>query len=198
MANIFANTANLLLTALFFHPLLPLSIPIAFVGFVANYWAYKYIFLRRIKRPEQMSGLMASFFANLLPEIAFVWTLSLALFYRRIYADMPDVDGGQKRVIPQWITLGVVCLFILLPIRTAINRCFQNQKAESVKPYDEAFSTFTSDYDQENPVTKRDGFLRAIDLQLALEKDEQKKKMLEQEKMAIGKSSIAQAFSQYN
>ncbi len=44
MANQFANTANLLLTAIFFHPLLPISIPIATVGLLFNYWANKVIF----------------------------------------------------------------------------------------------------------------------------------------------------------
>jgi len=41
MANQFANIANLILTAIFFHPLLPLSIPIAFAGLFVNYWASK-------------------------------------------------------------------------------------------------------------------------------------------------------------
>lgn len=42
MANVFANAGNLILTATFFHPLLPLSIPIAFLGFSLSYWVNKY------------------------------------------------------------------------------------------------------------------------------------------------------------
>jgi len=91
MANVFGNQANLLLTALFFHPLLPLSIPLAFVGTFMNYWATKYVFVKRMKRPEEMSGLMVNFFANMMPEIAFIWALSLALFYRTIYTGLLDV-----------------------------------------------------------------------------------------------------------
>ncbi len=41
MLNQFSNTANLILTAIFFHPLFPLAIPIAFVVIVVNYWANK-------------------------------------------------------------------------------------------------------------------------------------------------------------
>jgi hypothetical protein len=52
MANEFANTANILLTAIYFHPLLPASIPIAFFGMICNYWASKYVFLRRMRVPE--------------------------------------------------------------------------------------------------------------------------------------------------
>jgi len=41
MADVFANQANLLLTALFFHPLLPVSIPIALVATIFSYWTNK-------------------------------------------------------------------------------------------------------------------------------------------------------------
>ena len=41
MANQFANIINLIMSAIFFHSLLPLSIPIGFAGLVANYWANK-------------------------------------------------------------------------------------------------------------------------------------------------------------
>ena len=49
-----------------------------------------------------MSGIMCTFFAGILPEIAFIWCLSLALFYRRIYVDMFSFDNneGEMRVIP--------------------------------------------------------------------------------------------------
>lgn len=43
MANLFSNTANLILAAIFFHPLFPLAIPIALVGLMVNYWTNKVI-----------------------------------------------------------------------------------------------------------------------------------------------------------
>ena len=85
MADQFANTANLILSAIFFHPLLPISIPIALVGLLLNYWVSKYILLRRMRIPDQMSSLMPTFFANLLPYFAFIWSLDLLLFYRTLY-----------------------------------------------------------------------------------------------------------------
>lgn len=45
MANNLANTANLFLTAIFFHPLLPISIHIALLGFFMSYWIDKVIIL---------------------------------------------------------------------------------------------------------------------------------------------------------
>jgi hypothetical protein len=88
MADTFSNTANILLTAVFFHPLLPISIPIAFAGLFANYWVNKYTFLRRIRTPEQLSSLMPTFFANLIPYFALIWALDLLLFYRTLYSEL--------------------------------------------------------------------------------------------------------------
>ncbi len=93
MANVFANAGNLLLTAFFFHPLLPLSIPIALVALTFSYWVNKYLLVWRVKRPDEMSGLMANFFANLLPWLALIWSLSLALFYRTIFTDLFKVGA---------------------------------------------------------------------------------------------------------
>lgn len=158
MANVFANSANLILTAFFFHPLLPLSIPIALVGYFFSYWVNKvdsiksysvfylqYLLLRRNKRPEEMSGLMARFFANLLPEIAFIWTLSISLFYRRVYFDFFHT-GVEVKILPLWITLIVVGIFILLPIRTWINRSFDSNVNNPI-PYSQKCFDFISDYD---------------------------------------------------
>jgi hypothetical protein len=125
MSSIFANLGNLILTALFFHPLLPLSIPITFLGLILSYWINKYILLWRVRRPEEMSGLMANFFANLLPYIAFLWALSLALFYRKIMLDR--FNGGEIKVVPMWAMLGYSGLFIILPVRHWINKCIKKK-----------------------------------------------------------------------
>ena len=94
-----------------------------------------------------------------------------------------------------WITLGVVGLFILLPIRTWINKVFGNLNIETLKTYDEVCLRFVTDYDQENPVTKREGFLRIMDKQIELETNQEKKRELEQNKAKIAEVSVAQAFS---
>lgn len=41
MADEFSKIANIILSAIFFHPLFPLSIPIAFCGLFLNYWSSK-------------------------------------------------------------------------------------------------------------------------------------------------------------
>jgi hypothetical protein len=45
MANMWANVINLIMTSLFFHPLLPLSIPIGFCGLLITFWTNKVPYL---------------------------------------------------------------------------------------------------------------------------------------------------------
>lgn len=126
MANRYSNTANLFLTAIFFSPLLPISIPIALVGFIFSYWIDKIMLLRRHNIPEQMSGLMAKFIANLLPYFAFLWSLNLLLFYRKMYEEY-EVEDRNLRMICPIVVISITSCFIVLPIRTIINKCLSNQ-----------------------------------------------------------------------
>ena len=41
MPNLFANTANLFLTCVFYSPLIPLAIPIGLVGMLVAFWVEK-------------------------------------------------------------------------------------------------------------------------------------------------------------
>jgi hypothetical protein len=90
MANRLANTANLFLVCIFYAPLIPLAPFLAFLGMLFGYCVDKYLLLRRHERPEEMSGMMVHFFANLLPFMAFIWALSNYLYTRRIFNEYND------------------------------------------------------------------------------------------------------------
>jgi hypothetical protein len=52
MPSFLSNTANLFMTSILFAPLIPLSIPICFIGMVLAYFSEKYLLLNRHKIPE--------------------------------------------------------------------------------------------------------------------------------------------------
>jgi hypothetical protein len=164
MADIFSDAANLFLTAALFQPVLPLAMPIAFAGFLITYWLNKYKLLYRVKRPDEMSDLLPMFFANLVPMIAFIWALSMALFYnneiKTFIKDDPDFDN----LIPIWITLGFAFLFNIVPIRTMISKSFDTTKYTGIgaRYYDQLVMNFRSDYIRENPVTKKFGLINFL------------------------------------
>lgn len=72
VANSISEFINMIMTCLFYSPILPQAIPGALIGTFLSYWALKYQLLRRDKMPDQFSDFMATFFANLMPYIVMV------------------------------------------------------------------------------------------------------------------------------
>jgi phosphoglycerol transferase MdoB-like AlkP superfamily enzyme len=127
MTNTLSIAGNILLNSLFFHPILPLTLPIGTIGLILLYWINKYILLRRAKRPEELSGLLASFFANLLPWALFFQSLSMTLFYKVIFEDIyiKEEDRlGKSKITPAYIGLGVSLM--ILPTRLIFAFLFKN------------------------------------------------------------------------
>lgn len=88
-----------------------------------------------------MSGLMAKFFANFIPIIALLWALDLLLVFRILYRNIFYIVNPSK-LVPSFVCIGFVILFIMLPIRTCINSCYAGESAEANKTYDEVCSDF--------------------------------------------------------
>lgn len=110
-----------------------------------------------------MSGLMAKFIANLLPYFACLWALNLLLFYRTLYYEFYNHNSKDKLIVP-YAVIATAGLFILLPIRTIINRCLSNMGEDATKvDYDDFYSKFPTDYDRENPVTKNEAFIKLLE-----------------------------------
>lgn len=137
--------------------MLPIALPLAFAGFLITYWLNKYKLLYRVKRPDEMSELLPLFFANLVPQIAFVWALSMALFYNKALKDYLGEDPDHDHMIPVWIALGFAFIFNFIPIRSIINKSFETTSYSGIgaRYYDQLAMTFRSDYCRENPVTKK-------------------------------------------
>lgn len=84
---------NIMLTCLFFSPLIPHTIPFAFVASLWTFWVWKYNFLRINKRPEMFSSTLATYFSEKLPWIAFGWALAFFYFAEQIVSKISGIDG---------------------------------------------------------------------------------------------------------
>jgi len=84
MADNVANFLNLVMTCLFYSPIVPLAIPLCCVGCILNYWIYKYMLLRRHRLPEMCSELMALFPTNFMQWILFTWAIAFMVFFSKI------------------------------------------------------------------------------------------------------------------
>ena len=133
MASQFSNVINLLMSAFFFHSILPLSLPLGCAGLLANYWPYKIVFVRRNRVPEQLSGPMATMFANFLPYIAFLWALDSIIVYQILYREIFGIEASEK-IAPSVNCITFVTVFLLLPIRSVINYFYRKDEDQANAP----------------------------------------------------------------
>jgi hypothetical protein len=105
---------------------------------------------------------MIQFFANLLPFIALIWSLSLFLFNVSLYENFTEERGIKKFSVPLAM-IGLCTFFILFPVRSVINFCNKNQGISfgDVK-YTDYYDKFPTDYERENPVTRSHGLQKWI------------------------------------
>ena len=204
MANRYSQTANLFLTSIFYTPLLPAAPLIACLGMAFSYCIDKYIILRRHKKPEQLSGMMGLFFANQIPYYILIYTISNMVFIGAIWSNYeedtdiamyPDVANAP---FAPTLLVGAVILYIILPVRTLLNCCFnQDEVLENASKYADLYQKFFTDYDRENPVTHKQGVIRLLETRIANAEGEEKQRLEAEKKNAIFES-VVESMQQYN
>lgn len=156
------------------------------VGTFLSYWSLKYQLLRRDKMPEMFSDFMATFFANMMPYIvlmqagAYCWFM-FKLSGGRALAANTDYAKNNENIAVLALLVALVCL--LCPWRTCIAGFVDKDdvNADNTTTYHERALCFQTDYDRENPLTKKKGELRILNLQI----DEAKKGGDEQQVAAL-------------
>ncbi len=71
----------MIMTSLFYAPVIPITIPFAFFGGLIHYFLAKRLLLRSNKMPKKVfAHLITSFFINAMPLCAFIWCLAFYMF----------------------------------------------------------------------------------------------------------------------
>jgi Skp family chaperone for outer membrane proteins len=200
MANRMANTANLFLLTLFYTPIVPWAPIAGLIGMFFSYMVDKYLLLRRHQRPEEMSGFMIHFFSNIVPYFILFWSISNFVFIKNVVEQYNETyeDEANNSYNIAIAGMAIVGIYIAFPVRTIINKCFDDNKEDEFSPYKDNYMNFLTDYDRENPVTKKKGMMRLIDskkqamdeqFQKDLDdcKDEEEKKKKQEEQAQIKK-----------
>lgn len=73
-----------IMTCLFYAPILPVAVPIAFLGSIMMYFTNKYSLLNHVKMPDMFSTMMATFFANFMPFVILTWSIAYIIFISKI------------------------------------------------------------------------------------------------------------------
>ena len=166
----------MIMTCIFYSPIIPHAIPLALISTILCYWVTKYSLLRRYKMPEMFSSLMATFFSNFMPWIVLTWSLSAFFLYRSARDSWKEFEKDETTIIfdkgtDSYLTVALVITFlcICLPIRTCINHFLRGDNfAANDKTYEEMALTFATDYDKENPLTRQKGHRRLLKKELEI------------------------------
>lgn len=74
----------LIMTCIFYSPIVPLAIPIALGGSIVSYLTYRYMLLRIHKMPEMFGDSLATIFASLMPILMIAWAVAYIIFMNEI------------------------------------------------------------------------------------------------------------------
>lgn len=77
-------------------------------------------------------------------------------------------------MIPLWTILGISVLFVLFPVQSIIDVCLKARiwtTDQLINTYEDKYGEFTTDYERENPITKKDALIREKKILLKKEKD---------------------------
>ena len=156
----YAALANIVFTAFFFQPILPLGAASALVGLVLTYYAYKKMLLRDSKRPVLISKeipLITLYLLNLTPlcyGVNLIDQISSAIFDKILTDDITNYS---------WSILAIGMISVFLPLYLLIydllGICRKANKVLSKEQnydedYDNIRTKFMNEYDRANPITK--------------------------------------------
>lgn len=99
--NNISDMINLMLSSLFYAPILPLAIPLAFVGIVINIYTSKCMLANIHKMPDDFGSELTTYFADWMPYSMIVLVISYCVFSDNIM----DTLGYEVRYYDEELPL---------------------------------------------------------------------------------------------
>ena len=140
-----------LLMSFLYIPIFPLGIIISLIGFAVAYWLEKINFAYYYKKPEMLNKYICEFYVSYFVVVLFAYGVGDFIFLKNIY----DTN--------MWNYLNIIVfgVLIIIPYNRLLSRDYINFNESSIykQKYNEAYTSFTSDYERANPMTKKEGIL---------------------------------------
>jgi len=156
MADKYATLIRTILLASFYAPAIPFALIFSLVGLLLTYWADKYVLLRRIALPKSLNNDLTNTMVEYLEWMAFMFSLGNLMFMYTLKDSQSDLVYDSTASIWNWITLGVSLFHIYFPMEWLNRILFPITKERTeTDSYEQARFDFTTDYDIENPITRK-------------------------------------------
>ena len=151
----YSNLFKQILMTVFYLPLVPSGPIITLIGVILNYFIEKFKCLKVYRKPFRLNEKIAFFYIDYFVAVIFVGAIGNILFISKIHSDD----------FYEYFTLIFYGILILIPYNIFIRKfdisgvnSFINQI-----PYDEAYLTFSFDYERLNPKTQKTGAMNYTD-----------------------------------
>jgi hypothetical protein len=140
----------------FYAPALPITVPITVLGLIGNYWTEKYTFLRWMVMPPSLGSKVQEEMSDFFELIPFFYLFGNFLFYFTLTDDNGETIIGRVPIFASLGALFVVLVSFLVPFKKIVRYIIPKRIDPRKKlTYNEVKSTFITDYERENPLTKR-------------------------------------------
>ena len=150
----YAYIAKTMAMTLFYLPIFPMGFIISFIGLVLGYILELYNFTHLYKRPEMIDEIITKVYADYFIIIIFIGSIGDIFFFY-------DIFPNDKISIASIIIFGVL---IFIPYTKFIDCNFVgiNKSDFYDFPLSDVYFTFYSDYQRQNPFTKKSGLLNYL------------------------------------
>ena len=150
----YSYIAKTLLMSFLYIPIFPLGLIISFVGLLFGYWLEKFNFANMYKKPEMLNRQIAEFYVGYFILVFFAYGVGDYIFLQDVY---------DSKV---WSLINIIAFGILIIIpyhRLLLREYFDVDESElNNKKYDDAYFSFSRDYERANPMTKKEGTINYL------------------------------------
>ena len=151
----YSNLSKQVLMTFFYMPIFPLGPGITLVGVILNYFIEKFKCIRIYKRPEKLNEQIAFFYIDYFVLCFFFWAIGNYIFFAEQFSN-------KFFELFNIIFYGVL---IIIPYNTFLRDWDVSGGYSGINKisYDDAYLSFTIDYERLNPKTQKRGAFTYID-----------------------------------
>ena len=121
--------------------------------------------------PEMFSAFMATLFANGMPYIVLLWAFAYLYFAvnlastKAFQEHLPEAEDMSNKAS---FSCGIALVCLICPFRSCIEKTGDQSdvNADNTTDYNQRALYFQTDYDRANPLTKKHGEIRILNLQI--------------------------------
>ncbi len=173
IATKYANLIKTVLLVGFYAPALPSVLVLAGIGLILSFWADKYILLRRVALPNTLDNDLTTLMIEYIEWTPVMYALGNLLFTYTLENSAMDPVYNATELWLMWITLGLSIINVLVPMEYINQKIFKYQRrVTETMTYRQAQRSFITDYDRENPITRKRALREFMTQSFSPKKDE--------------------------